>query len=85
MNQTFINWELLIVDDGSSEEESKNLTELVIQLKDPRIQVLIQNKNLGGGAARSGEGGVDEAAAQAAGWDTWLRGGGQGRGGGGCG
>ena len=53
MNQTFINWELLIVDDGSSEEESKNLTELVIQLKDPRIQVLIQNKNLGGGAARN--------------------------------
>jgi len=53
INQTFINWELLIVDDGSSEEESKNLTELVIQLKDPRIQVLIQNKNLGGGAARN--------------------------------
>jgi glycosyltransferase involved in cell wall biosynthesis len=53
INQTFINWELLIVDDGSSEEESKNLTELVIQLKDSRIQVLIQNKNLGGGAARN--------------------------------
>ena len=53
INQTFINWELLIVDDGSSEEESKNVTELVIQLKDSRIQVLIQNKNLGGGAARN--------------------------------
>ena len=53
INQTYENWELLIVDDGSSEEESKNLTELVIQLKDPRIQVLIQTKNRGGGAARN--------------------------------
>ena len=53
VNQTFIDWELLIVDDGSSEEESMLLTELVIRLEDHRILVLVQNKNLGGGAARN--------------------------------
>ena len=53
LNQTSENWELLLVDDGSSKKERQLLSELILRLDDQRIQVLIQNKNLGGGAARN--------------------------------
>ena len=53
LNQTSENWELLLVDDGSSKKERQLLSELILRLDDQRIQVLIQKQNLGGGAARN--------------------------------
>ena len=53
INQTSENWELLLVDDGSSQQERQLLSELILRLGDQRIQVLFQKQNLGGGAARN--------------------------------
>jgi glycosyltransferase involved in cell wall biosynthesis len=53
INQTYENWELLIVDDGSSQQERQLLGELILRLGDQRIQVLLQKQNLGGGVARN--------------------------------
>jgi len=53
INQTYENWELLIVDDGSSQQERQLLSELILRLDDQRIQVLFQKQNLGGGAVRN--------------------------------
>ena len=53
LNQTSENWELLLVDDGSSKQERQLLSELILRLDDQRIQVLFQKQNLGGGAARN--------------------------------
>ena len=53
LKQTYENWELLIVDDGSSQQERQLLSELIVRLDDQRIQVLFQEQNLGGGAARN--------------------------------
>ena len=53
INQTYENWELLLVDDGSSQQERQLLSELILRLGDQRIQVLFQKQNLGGGAARN--------------------------------
>ena len=52
LKQTYENWELLIVDDGSSQQENQLLSELIVRLDDHRIKVLFQKQNLGGGAAR---------------------------------
>ena len=53
INQTYENWELMIVDDGSSQQERQLLSELILRLDDQRIHVLFQKQNLGGGAARN--------------------------------
>lgn len=53
LKQTYENWELLIVDDGSSQQENQLLSELIVRLDDHRIKVLFQKQNLGGGAARN--------------------------------
>lgn len=49
--QTFENWRLIIVDDGSA-KEYKPLIEGVVKL-DERIQLITHEKNYGGGAARN--------------------------------
>jgi len=56
LNQSFDDWELIVVDDGSldSEELKKNLAEY----KEPRI-IYVKRNNGGGGAARNT--GIDEA------------------------
>lgn len=43
LNQSYENFELIIIDDGSSDQTQKKLKEL----KDPRVRVIIDNKNLG--------------------------------------
>jgi glycosyltransferase involved in cell wall biosynthesis len=51
LKQTFEDWELVIVDDGS--DDNNLLVRIVNQFDDSRIQVLFQKQNLGGGAARN--------------------------------
>lgn len=50
LNQSFINWELILVDDGST-DDSRRICELYAQ-NDHRIKVLMQ-ENQGQGAARN--------------------------------
>ena len=48
-NQTYLNWEMIIVDDCSSDNTVKIVQE--ISKKDPRVRILKQNTN--GGAAKA--------------------------------
>ncbi len=48
--QTYINWELLIIDDGSSDKSAEIITEYI--KKDPRIHYIYQ-ENSGAAAART--------------------------------
>ncbi|MDX7762176.1 glycosyltransferase family 2 protein [Aeromonas caviae] len=50
-NQTFDNWELIIVDDGSSDHEL--LHNFVSQVSDSRVKLILLSKNVGGAAARN--------------------------------
>lgn len=50
-NQTFNNWELIIVDDGSSDHEL--LHNFVSQVSDSRVKLILLSKNVGGAAARN--------------------------------
>ncbi|WP_420924835.1 glycosyltransferase family 2 protein [Aeromonas veronii] len=50
-NQTFDNWELIIVDDGSSDHEL--LQNFVSQVSDSRVKLILLSKNVGGAAARN--------------------------------
>lgn len=51
INQTFDNWELLIIDDGSSDYEM--LQHFVSQIGDSRVKLILLSKNVGGAAARN--------------------------------
>lgn len=53
INQTFSDWECLIIDDGSSSEESKSLQESLYKFNDGRISIIKHDENKGGGAARN--------------------------------
>lgn len=51
LGQTYLNWELLITDDGSTDRTSIYLK--AIELQDRRIQVVYLEKNVGAGLARN--------------------------------
>jgi len=51
--QSYTDWECLVVDDGSSEEEKNNLIRIVEEIGDPRICLEHLTDNKGGGAARN--------------------------------
>lgn len=51
--QSHTDWECLVVDDGSSEEEKNNLIRIVEEIDDPRIYLEHLTDNKGGGAARN--------------------------------
>lgn len=55
IDQTFSDWELLIVDDNGAGSRAQLETQekISFSLKDSRIRYLIQEKNLGGSAARN--------------------------------
>ena len=57
LNQTYTNWELIIVDDCSSDNTVKIVQE--ISKKDPRVRILKQNTN--GGAAKARNRSLNEA------------------------
>ena len=56
-NQTYLNWEMIIVDDCSSDNTVKIVQE--ISKKDPRVRILKQNTN--GGAAKARNRSLNEA------------------------
>lgn len=49
LNQTYLNWEWWIVDDGSTDKS----LEIIKQFKDPRIHLIALEKNLGAAEARN--------------------------------
>ncbi|TDW29785.1 glycosyltransferase family 2 protein [Cryobacterium psychrophilum] len=49
-NQTFLDWELIIVDDASTDRTPDMVRPF---LEDPKIQMLVQPMNMGAGAARN--------------------------------
>lgn len=51
LNQTLTDWELIIIDDGSS-DSSEKIVESIIE-KDDRIKLLKNEKNLGAGLSRN--------------------------------
>jgi len=51
INQTFIDWELIIVDDASTDNTCKVVLDFC--KKDKRIKLIKQTKNLGSGVARN--------------------------------
>lgn len=53
MNQTFADWRLIVVDDGSKDETPQILTRLQEELRDPRLRFLIGEPNVGLPAARN--------------------------------
>ena len=70
LDQTFRDFELIIVDDGSSDDLAKSLS----SIKDPRIQFVVHDTNKGAAAARNT--GVGEARGQYVAFldsdDCWL-------------
>ena len=52
VNQTYVNWELLIVDDCSTDSITKNELENLRHMDD-RIRILSTQENSGAGAARN--------------------------------
>ncbi|WP_105124775.1 glycosyltransferase family 2 protein [Streptococcus suis] len=50
-NQTFKDLEIICVDDGSTDDSLEILKEF--QRKDPRVQLIVQERNMGVGAARN--------------------------------
>ncbi|HEM3702781.1 TPA: glycosyltransferase family 2 protein [Streptococcus suis] len=50
-NQTFEDLEIICVDDGSTDDSLEILKEF--QRKDPRVQLIVQERNMGVGAARN--------------------------------
>ena len=53
VQQTLQNWECWVIDDGSSEEHILHLQGLCESLDDPRIHLVLEAQNRGGGAARN--------------------------------
>lgn len=49
--QTFENWELILIDDGSTDESAATCAKLVAE--DPRLRLFRQNANTGAAAARN--------------------------------
>ena len=45
--QSYVNWEVVIVNDGSTDVNKKFLEEFLVQLEDPRIKILHLDKNYG--------------------------------------
>lgn len=50
-NQTYLDWEMIIVDDGSTDATCAIVEEIIC--KDPRVKLIRQEKNSGAGAART--------------------------------
>ncbi|MFI3214434.1 MAG: glycosyltransferase family 2 protein, partial [Eubacteriales bacterium] len=74
MNQTYANWELILVDDLSTDKSVEVVEELLATITDERIKLIKQNKNTG--AAHSRNKGVRAAAGRYIAFldadDIWL-------------
>lgn len=54
LNQSYTDWELLVIDDNKPESESRKTTaEVMSKYTDPRIHYIQNEKNMGGAAARN--------------------------------
>lgn len=54
INQSYTDWELLVIDDNKPESEARKATaEVISQYCDPRIHYIQNEKNIGGAAARN--------------------------------
>lgn len=54
LNQSYTDWELLVIDDNKPETESRKATaEVMSKYTDPRIHYIQNEKNIGGAAARN--------------------------------
>lgn len=51
--QTYPNWELLLVEDGSTDDTVKRITAYVDQTKESRIRLILQPENMGAAKARN--------------------------------
>lgn len=50
-NQTYQNWEMIIIDDCSTDNTLNSINDIALQ--DPRIKIIALNKNVGSGIARN--------------------------------
>lgn len=53
LTQTYTNWEMLIVDDCSTDNSANKINEIIFELKDERIKVLFNEKNRGAAISRN--------------------------------
>lgn len=60
LTQTYENWELLLVEDGSQDRTVEIITQYMAEKKEPRIRLIKQPSNMG--AARARNRGLQEAA-----------------------
>jgi len=74
-NQTYTNWELLLVEDGSSDGTVDVIEDYLDRVKDERIRLLKQPANMGAAKARNR--GVEEASGRYIAYldadDLWVR------------
>lgn len=74
INQTFSDWECLVIDDGSSSEEASRLQATLSKCNDSRISSIQHIQNKGGGAARNT--GIEESSGEFIAFldsdDEWL-------------
>ena len=53
INQTYLNWELIIVDDNKINEISKNIQSMIAEINDNRIVYVKNEKNVGSAKSRN--------------------------------
>lgn len=53
INQTYLNWELIIVDDNKINEISKNIQSMIAEINDNRIVYVKNEKNIGSAKSRN--------------------------------